>query len=192
MKKNNLRKRISEILKPLLSRSPIFTLFIILSSIVFISIILGTTDFSLKLLFLFIYISLLGFYFTGAIKNIIWYFISFIIILTIASLESLQLEIVSNGITGISFPSTLFSFFFSGFIFEVTSNEIKTGLKTLYSFLLTIINVILVIIIFNIVPNLNQYFVIFIPIILNILLFIVLIFMKKLKDSKWKKIYQLH
>lgn len=184
MKKNNFRKKFSEILKPLLSRSPLFTLFMILSSIVFVSIILGTTDFSLKLLFLFIYISLLGFYFTGAIKNIIWYFISFIIILTIASLESLQLEIVSNGITGISFPSTLFSFFFSGFIFEVTSNEIKTGLKTLYSFLLTIINVILVIIIFNIVPNLNQYFVIFIPIILNILLFIVLIFMKKLKDSK--------
>lgn len=183
MNKSSFRKKISDLLKPVLSRSPIFTLFIILSSILFISIILGATDFSLKILFSFIYISLLGFYFTGTIKNIIWYFISLVLVITIASLESLQLEILSKNITGISFPSTLFTFFSSGFLLEIFGKNIKTGIKTLTSLLITILNVIFVVVLFSFVPNLNQYFALFIPIIFNTILFVILIFIKNIKKD---------
>ena len=180
----NKNKRFSEYLKPVLSHSPIFTLFIMFCSIMYLSILMMNLSLEIKGLFTFIYISLMGFYFTGALKNTILYFVSLVILIALVSLTSIYLETYTNGITGIYLPASFFLFFFSGFLLEVIKLNLPTSKKTLFSFILTLLNIIFVNTIFVLKPNLNPYFSLIIPVILSVILGLSLWFIKDFKKVK--------
>jgi len=180
MKKSKTRENIADFFKPILSRPPLLTLFVIFSTILYISILVGASELSVKVVLTFMYITLLGFYLTGKAKNIIWYFVSLITIIVLASLSSLQLETVSRGITGINFPSALFLFFFSGFLLETFLTNSKTGIKTLISFVVTALFILGIAAIYSLHPSLNHYIIISLALIVNLILGAVLYFRKKL------------
>lgn len=180
MKKSKTRENIANFFKPILSRPPLFTLFAIFSTILYISTLVGTSELSVKVVLTFIYISLLGFYFTGKVKNVIWYFVSLIIIIVFVSLSSLQLESLSRGITGINFPSALFTFFFSGFLLETFLPNVKTEIKTVISFIVTALFILGIAVLYSLYPTLNQYVIIVIALIINLILGAVLYFRKKI------------
>lgn len=180
MKKSKTRENIANFFKPVLSRSPLLTLFEIFSTILYISTLVGTSELSVKVVLTFIYISLLGFYFTGKVKNLIRYFISLITIIVLASLSSLQLESLSREITGINFPSALFSFFFSGFLLETFLPNTKTGFKTFISFVITALFILGIAVLYSLYPALNHYVIIIIAFIINLILGAILYFRKNL------------
>lgn len=180
----NKNKRFSNYLKLILSHSPLFTLFIMFSSIMYLSILISNLPLEIKGLSTFIYISIMGFYFTGALKNTIWYFVSLVILIVLVSLTSLYLEAYTSGITGVYLPASFFLFFFSGFLmemFKLNSSQIK---KTIYSFLLTLLNIIFVIILFVLKSDLNPYFSLVIPITISVIFGLSIWFVKDLKKMK--------
>lgn len=180
MKKSKTRENIANFFKPILSRPPLLTLFEIFSTILYISTLVGTSELSVKVVLTFIYISLLGFYFTGKVKNVIWYFISLIIIIVFVSLSSLQLESLSKGITGINFPSALFTFFFSGFLLETFLPDTKTEIKTVLSFLISVLFIFGIAVLYSLNSTLNQYVIIIVAFIINLILGAILYFRKNL------------
>jgi hypothetical protein len=180
MKKSKNRENIANFFKPILSRPPLLTLFVIFSTILYISTLVGASELSVKAVLTFMYITLLGFYLTGKAKNIIWYFISLIIIIVLVSLSSLQLEAVSKGITGINFPSALFTFFFSGFLLETFLPNTKTSIKTFISFVITALFILGIAVLYSLYPTLNHYIIISLALIINLILGAVLYFRKKI------------
>lgn len=180
MKKSKTRENIANFFKPILSRPPLLTLFVIFSTILYISTLVGASELSVKVILTFIYISLLGFYFTGKVKNVIWYFISLIIIIVFVSLSSLQLESLSKGITGINFPSALFTFFFSGFLLETFLPDTKTEIKTVLSFLISVLFIFGIAVLYSLNSTLNQYVIIIVAFIINLILGAILYFRKNL------------
>lgn len=180
MKKSKTRENIANFFKPILSRPPLLTLFVIFSTILYISTLVGASELSVKVVLTFIYISLLGFYFTGKVKNVIWYFISLIIIIVFVSLSSLQLESLSKGITGINFPSALFTFFFSGFLLETFLPDTKTEIKTVLSFLISVLFIFGIAVLYSLNSTLNQYVIIIVAFIINLILGAILYFRKNL------------
>lgn len=180
MKKSKNRENIANFFKPVLSRSPLLTLFEIFSTILYISTLVGASELSVKVVLTFMYITLLGFYFTGKVKNLIRYFSSLIIVVVLVSLSSLQLEAVSRGITGINFPSALFTFFFTGFLLETFLPNSKTSIKTFISFVITALFILGIAVLYSLYPSLNHYIIIVIALIINVILGAILYFRKKI------------
>lgn len=183
MKKIN-RKDFSEIVKPVLSKSPFLTIFILVFTLMTLTALLGNINFEYKVIVTFMYIVGLGFYFTGVLKNFIWYFVSLVILLVTSSITSLQMEIISPGITGINLPANLFIFFFISFIVEQQSLSISSSLKTLLTFVVSMINILIVMTTFTLVPNLNQYFSLIIPVVLSVLVWVTIFFIKNINKNK--------
>lgn len=180
MNKSKTRENIANFFKPILSRPPLLTLFVIFSTILYISTLVGASELAVKAVLTFMYITLLGFYLTGKAKNIIWYFVSLIIIVVLVSLSSLQLETVSKGITGINFPSALFTFFFTGFLLETFLPNTKTGIKTVISFIVTALFILGIAVLYSLFPSLNHYIIITVAFIINLILGAILYFRKNL------------
>lgn len=154
--------------KDFLSKSPF-----IIGLFVFINILFIAFQFTYDLNYvtrfisLIVYFIFLTFFIPGPIRTILIYIISTFFIFQGAVLTALSLEKYSTGITGIFVPSILFSFFLISSIFEYNAGifknkYIKPLLSLLFSILVMIIGSILIIFI----NNINQYTIIFIPIIL--------------------------
>lgn len=170
------KKNLIEKIKPVLSKSPLLTIAVMFATLIILSICLSEIPLELKIFSVFSYIILLGFYFTGVFKHLIWYFVSLVTIVSVSSLISLQLEILSPGITGISLPASLFMFFFSGYLLENKKVLLKTEIKILISVMLTLLSILIVSSLFMYAPLINQYFALIIPFSISLLLGIFIYF----------------